>query len=139
MVVTGVAHAAAVARQLPALPPTTSLSSRRRATRAPAIGLAAGGDRGAGARPALMGSFAADQLVGRRAGVPGPAVRAAAAGAAEGKADGRSGSRRRGRRPGYGYLRCGAAGSTTATCARSRKFAEKPSAERAAAYLRSGR
>ena len=134
MVVTGVAHAAAVARQLPALPADNILVEPAPRDSCAAIGLAAAviAER---EPAALMGSFAADQLV---ADVPAfqAVVRAAAVGAAEGKlmTIGITPTRPE---TGYGYLRCGAAGSGDAR--EVEEFAEKPSAERAAAYLRSGR
>jgi len=134
MVVTGVAHAAAVARQLPALPADNILVEPAPRDSCAAIGLAAAviAER---EPAALMGSFAADQLV---ADVPAfqAAVRAAAVGAAEGKlmTIGITPTRPE---TGYGYLRCGAAGSGDVR--EVEECAENPSAERAAAYLRSGR
>ena len=136
MVVTGVAHAAAVARQLPALPADNILVEPAPRDSCAAIGLAAAviAERDP---TALMGSFAADQLVGD---VPAfqAAVRAATAGAAGGKlmTIGITPTRPE---TGYGYLRCGGADSTTGDVREVEEFAEKPSAERAAAYLRSGR
>jgi mannose-1-phosphate guanylyltransferase len=132
IVVTGVAHAAAVARQLPAVPADNILVEPAPRDSCAAIGLAAAviAER---EPTALMGSFAADQLV---ADVPAfqAAVRAATEGATAGKlmTIGITPTRPE---TGYGYLRCGGAlGSVKAV----QEFAEKPSAERAAAYLRSG-
>jgi mannose-1-phosphate guanylyltransferase len=134
MVVTGVAHAAAVARQLPAIPADNILVEPAPRDSCAAIGLAAAviSERDP---TAMMGSFAADQLV---ADVPAfqTAVRAAAAGAAAGRlmTIGITPTRPE---TGYGYLRCGDTvdGAVRAVA----EFAEKPSAERATAYLRSGR
>jgi len=134
MVVTGVAHAAAVARQLPGVPSENILVEPAPRDSCAAIGLAAAviSERDP---TAMMGSFAADQLV---ADVPAfrAAVRAAAAGAGEGRlmTIGITPTRPE---TGYGYLRCGGAGDGRVRDVE--EFAEKPSAERAAAYLRSGR
>jgi mannose-1-phosphate guanylyltransferase len=133
LVVTGVAHAAAVARQLPDLPPDNILVEPAPRDSCAAIGLAAAviSERDP---TAMMGSFAADQLVND---VPAfqAAVRAAVTGAAEGRlmTIGITPTRPE---TGYGYLRCGqvADGGVREV----EEFAEKPSAARAAAYLRAG-
>jgi mannose-1-phosphate guanylyltransferase len=135
MVVTGVAHAAAVARQLPSLPADNILVEPAPRDSCAAIGLAAAviAER---APSAVMGSFAADQLVGD---VPAfqAAVRAATVGAQAGRlmTIGITPTRPE---TGYGYLRCGGTGTGAAEVRDVEEFAEKPSAERAAAYLRSG-
>jgi mannose-1-phosphate guanylyltransferase len=131
-VVTGVAHAAAVARQLPGLPEQNVLVEPSPRDSCAAIGLAAAlifrRDP-----EAIMGSFAADHLV-RRPAVFHETILAAAEGA-----------RRRllmtvGITPthpetGYGYLRCGKASYGVVPVA---EFKEKPTTEVAVDYLRSG-
>src|SRR3954452_6305886 len=81
-VVTGVAHAAAVARQLPALPDDNILVEPSPRDSCAAIGLAAAviAQRDPSA---VMGSFAADHLIGDAPAYV-QAVRAAAAGAEQG-------------------------------------------------------
>jgi mannose-1-phosphate guanylyltransferase len=133
LVVTGVAHAAAVARQLPAIPSDNILVEPAPRDSCAAIGLAAAviAER---EPTAVMGSFAADQLV---PDVPAfqAAVRAAVSGAEAGKlmTIGITPTRPE---TGYGYLRCAGTGAGVRDV---EEFAEKPSIERAAAYLRSGR
>lgn len=133
MVVTGVAHAAAVARQLPDLPDDNILVEPAPRDSCAAIGLAAAiiAER---EPTALMGSFASDHLV---ADVPAfqSVVRAAAVGAQAGKlmTIGITPTRAE---TGYGYLKCG--GVTAGSQIRAvEEFAEKPDAERAEAYVRS--
>lgn len=133
MVVTGVAHAAAVARQLPDLPDDNILVEPAPRDSCAAIGLAAAiiAER---EPTALMGSFASDHLV---ADVPAfqSVVRAAAVGAQAGKlmTIGITPTRAE---TGYGYLKCG--GVTAGSQIRVvEEFAEKPDAERAEAYVRS--
>ena len=133
MVVTGVAHAAAVARQLPDLPDDNILVEPAPRDSCAAIGLAAAiiAER---APTALMGSFASDHLVADVAAFQS-VVRAAAVGAQAGKlmTIGITPTRAE---TGYGYLKCGAvtAGSQIRAV---EEFAEKPDAERAEAYVRS--
>ncbi len=133
MVVTGVAHAAAVARQLPALPDHNILVEPAPRDSCAAIGLAAAviAER---EPTALMGSFASDHLV---ADVPAfqSVVRAAAAGAESGKlmTIGITPTRAE---TGYGYLKCGATEGDSPVRA-VEEFAEKPDAARAEAYVRS--
>jgi len=134
MVVTGVAHAAAVARQLPDLPEDNILVEPAPRDSCAAIGLAAAviAER---EPAALMGSFASDHLV---ADVPAfqSVVRAAADGARAGKlmTIGITPTRAE---TGYGYLKCGAVASDGNPIRAVEEFAEKPDAERAEAYVRS--
>ncbi|GIJ69354.1 mannose-1-phosphate guanylyltransferase [Virgisporangium ochraceum] len=133
MVVTGVAHAAAVARQLPDLPESNILVEPAPRDSCAAIGLAAAviAER---EPTALMGSFASDHLV---ADVPAfqAVVRAAAEGARAGKlmTIGITPTRAE---TGYGYLKCGATDGDGPIRA-VEEFAEKPDAARAEAYVRS--
>ncbi|GAA0954142.1 mannose-1-phosphate guanylyltransferase [Virgisporangium aurantiacum] len=133
MVVTGVAHAAAVARQLPDLPDDNILVEPAPRDSCAAIGLAAAiiAER---EPTALMGSFASDHLVADVAAFQS-VVRAAAVGAQAGKlmTIGITPTRAE---TGYGYLKCGAvtAGSQIRAV---EEFAEKPDAERAESYVRS--
>jgi mannose-1-phosphate guanylyltransferase len=133
MVVTGVAHAAAVARQLPAVPEDNILVEPAPRDSCAAIGLAAAviAER---EPTALMGSFASDHLV---ADVPAfqAVVRAAAEGARAGKlmTIGITPTRAE---TGYGYLKCGAV-SPEGPIRAVEEFAEKPDAARAEAYVRS--
>lgn len=134
MVVTGTAHAAAVARQLPAVPADNILVEPTPRDSCAAIGLAAAiiAERDP---TALMGSFAADQLV-----VDVPAFQRAVRAAAEGARGGRLmtiGITPTRPETGYGYLRCG--GTVDGPIRDVEEFAEKPSHERAVAYLESGR
>jgi mannose-1-phosphate guanylyltransferase len=134
MVVTGVGHAAAVARQLPAVPTDNIVVEPSPRDSCAAIGLAAAiiAERDP---TAIMGSFAADQIVGDVRAFQ-TAVRAAIEGARAGKlmTIGISPTRPE---TGYGYLRCGEPieGPVRAV----EEFAEKPSYERAVQYLESGR
>jgi mannose-1-phosphate guanylyltransferase len=134
-VVTGVAHAAAVARQLPELPSDNILIEPSPRDSCAAIGLAAAIIARRDPQ-AVMGSFAADHLVddGDRFV---EVLRAAVDGARQGllmtvgitptRAD-----------TGYGYLQCGQplAGGPVR---RIEEFKEKPGPELAEAYYRSGR
>lgn len=135
MVVTGVAHAAAVARQLPDLPESNILVEPAPRDSCAAIGLAAAviAERDP---TALMGSFASDHLV---ADVPAfqAVIRAAAVGAEAGKlmTIGITPTRAE---TGYGYLKCGATDGDGPIRA-VEEFAEKPDAARAEAYVRSRR
>jgi mannose-1-phosphate guanylyltransferase len=132
-VVTGVAHAAAVARQLPALPEENLLVEPSPADSGPAIGLAAAiiAERDP---DAVMASFASDHLVRDQAAFVA-AIEAAAVGAAQGYLM-TVGIRPTHPETGYGYLRCGE--PLDGGIRRVEEFKEKPSAEVAAAYLASG-
>ncbi|HZN17923.1 MAG TPA: mannose-1-phosphate guanylyltransferase [Micromonosporaceae bacterium] len=134
-VVTGVAHAAAVARQLPDLPEDNILVEPAPRDSCAAIGLAAA----VIARrdpEAVMGSFAADHLVDdgdRFVDVLHQAV----AGAREGRLM-TVGITPTHPETGYGYLRCGApVGGGTARLVE--EFTEKPEADVARSYVDSGR
>lgn len=133
-VVTGVAHVAGVARQLPSLAEDNILVEPSPRDSCAAIGLAAAII--ANRQPdAVMGSFAADHLVGdcdRFVAV----VRDAVAGAERGllMTVGITPTRPE---TGYGYLQCG--DRVAGPVRRVEEFKEKPSAEVALAYLRSGR
>lgn len=132
-VVTGVAHAAAVARQLPALPEANLLVEPSPRDSCAAIGLAAA----VIARrdpDAIMGSFAADHLVRRPAAFEA-AIHTAVAGARRGLLM-TVGIQPSHPETGYGYLRRAAAGPDGV--ARVTEFKEKPTADVAADYLRSG-
>jgi mannose-1-phosphate guanylyltransferase len=134
IVVTGTAHAAAVARQLPAVPADNILVEPTPRDSCAAIGLAAAviAERDP---TALMGSFAADQLV-----ADVEAFRAAVRAAAEGARTGllmTIGITPTRPETGYGYLRCG--GTIDGPVRSVEEFAEKPSRERAVAYVDSGR
>ncbi len=133
-VVTGGTHAAAVARQLPALPAGQLLVEPAPRDSAPAIGLAAAliARRDPGA---VMGSFAADHLVRDR-----PAFQASVRAAAEAAQQGyltTIGIAPTGPETGYGYLRLGrpVAGGTAYLL---EEFKEKPSRAVAEAYLAGG-
>jgi mannose-1-phosphate guanylyltransferase len=133
-VVTGVAHAAAVARQLPTLPAENILVEPSPRDSCAAIGLAAA----VIARrdpDAIMGSFAVDHLVfddARFAAVVTQAVEAAESGLL--MTVGITPCRPE---TGYGYLRCGPLLSG-GPARRVEQFAEKPPYEVAKAYLDSG-
>jgi mannose-1-phosphate guanylyltransferase len=133
-VVTGVAHAAAVARQLPALPEGNVLVEPSPRDSCAAIGLAAA--LIARREPdAVMGAFAADHLIrdGERFV---QVLREAVAGAEQGllMTVGITPSHAE---TGYGYLQCGSllAGGPTR---RVEEFKEKPSGTVAQAYVDSG-
>jgi len=134
-VVTGVAHAAAVARQLPALPDANILVEPSPRDSCAAIGLAAA----VIARhdpEAVMGSFAADHLVR-----DGDAFTAAVRAAADGARDGllmTIGITPTHAETGYGYLRCGDAVGE-GPVSRVEAFTEKPPYEVAVSYVESGR
>jgi mannose-1-phosphate guanylyltransferase len=132
-VVTGAAHAAAVARQLPSLPAENLLVEPSPRDSCAAIGLAAA----VIARrdpEAIMGSFAADHLVRRPAEFLA-AVDAAQAGARRGLLM-TVGITPTHPETGYGYLQCG---TPTDGVVPVVEFKEKPSSDVAAEYLRSGR
>ena len=129
-VVTGTAHAAAVARQLPGVPEENILVEPSPRDSCAAIALAAAviAER---EPAAVMGAFAADHLVADPEAFTA-AVRAAEAGARAGRLM-TIGITPTHPESGYGYLQVGADGGTVV------EFKEKPSAQVAAAYLESGR
>jgi mannose-1-phosphate guanylyltransferase len=132
-VVTSAAHAAAVARQVPHLPAQNLLVEPSPRDSCAAIGLAAV----VIARrdpDAVMGSFAADHLVRQPASFRA-AIEAAIAGARRGLLM-TVGIKPTHPETGYGYLRWG--GCAADGIARVAEFKEKPTAEVAAEYLRSG-
>jgi mannose-1-phosphate guanylyltransferase len=133
-VVTGVAHAAAVARQLPNVPAENILVEPSPRDSCAAIGLAAAvivrRDP-----DAIMGSFAADHLVKDEAAFVG-AIQAAVDGARDGRLM-TVGITPTHPETGYGYLQCGGPNSDGVRTVV--EFKEKPSAEVAVSYLASGR
>ncbi|MGC9666798.1 mannose-1-phosphate guanylyltransferase [Planosporangium sp. 12N6] len=134
-VVTGVAHAAAVARQLPELPDANILVEPSPRDSCAAIGLAAA----VIARrdpTAVMGSFAADHLV-RDGESFTAAVRAAIDGARQGLLM-TVGITPTHPETGYGYLRCGEV-IGDGPVSRVAEFAEKPPYDVAVSYVESGR
>jgi mannose-1-phosphate guanylyltransferase len=134
-VVTGVAHAAAVARQLPSLPDANILVEPSPRDSCAAIGLAAAVIAMRDPQ-AVMGAFPADHLV-RDGDAFAAAVRAAADGAREGLLM-TIGITPTHPETGYGYLRCGeAVGDGPA--GKVEEFTEKPPLELAVSYVESGR
>jgi mannose-1-phosphate guanylyltransferase len=134
-VVTGVAHAAAVARQLPSLPDDNILVEPSPRDSCAAIGLAAAVISTVDHR-AVMGSFAADHLVADQAGFV-DAVSAAVEGARTGllMTVGITPVRPE---TGYGYLRTGSpVGSGPIRAVE--EFTEKPVYDLAVSYVDSGR
>jgi len=134
-VVTGAAHAAAVARQLPELPEANLLVEPSPRDSCAAIGLAAAviARRDPGA---IMGSFAADHLV-RDESAFVAAILAAAAGARDGRLM-TVGITPTHPESGYGYLQCGepiGSGPARAVV----EFKEKPPHDVAVSYMSSGR
>jgi mannose-1-phosphate guanylyltransferase len=132
-VVTGAAHAAAVARQLPGLPEENLLIEPSPRDSCAAIGLAAAVIAQRDPQ-AIMGSFAADHLV-RDPRAFGRAIEAAVAGARRGLLM-TVGITPTHPETGYGYLRFGA--PDEGGVLRVEEFKEKPDADLAAEYLRSG-
>ncbi len=134
-VVTGAAHAAAVARQVPELPENNLLIEPSPRDSCAAIGLAAAvivrRDP-----DAIMGSFAADHLI-RDEGAFVEVIRAAVRGAREGRLM-TVGITPTHPETGYGYLRCADDGDASGVRAVF-EFKEKPSYEVAVDYLASGR
>src|SRR5436305_3896236 len=134
-VVTGVAHAAAVARQLPELPVENVVVEPSPRDSCAAIGLAAAiiAQRD---QQGVMGSFAADHLVSHPDRFV-EVVRQAAEGARQGHLM-TVGITPTHAETGYGYLECGEeiAGSPIRPVL---KFTEKPSYEVASSYLAPGR
>lgn len=137
LVVTGTAHAGAVAGQLPGLPPGNLLTEPSPRDSAAAIGLAAAvvERRSPGA---VIGSFAADHVV-RDEPAFGAAVREAVAAAREGWIV-TIGIEPSHPSTGFGYLRAGeplaVAGAPSARGVE--RFVEKPDAATAAGYLAAG-
>jgi mannose-1-phosphate guanylyltransferase len=131
-VVTGVAHAAAVARQLPELPEANILVEPSPRDSCAAIGLAAAviERRSPGA---VMGSFAADHLI-RRTDVFADVVRDAVAGARRGLLM-TVGITPTHPETGYGYLHCGEV--IEGRIRRVLEFKEKPSRAVAEEYVAS--
>jgi mannose-1-phosphate guanylyltransferase len=133
-VVTGVAHAAAVARQLPGVPEENILvePSPRDSCAAIALASAVIARRDA---DAVMGSFAADHLIADDARFVS-VVRDAVAGAKNGllMTVGISPTRPE---TGYGYLQCG--GAIDGPIRKVEQFKEKPAYDVARAYVESGR
>ena len=134
-VVTGAAHAAAVARQLPNLPEENLLIEPAPRDSCAAIGLAAAVISRRDPQ-AIMGSFAADHLV-QDTDAFVETIRTAMVGAAEGRLM-TVGIRPTHPETGYGYLECGGA-LTVGEIHEVTTFKEKPSADVARAYLESGR
>jgi mannose-1-phosphate guanylyltransferase len=135
LVVTGASHAAAVARQLSALPEENILvePSARDSCAAVALAAAVIAER---APDAIMGAFPADHLVADQARFLA-CVGAAVAGAQDGllMTVGITPTRPE---TGYGYLQCGDAVGA-GPVRRVEEFKEKPAADVAAGYLTSGR
>ena len=132
-VVTGTAHAAAVARQLPDLPQENLLVEPAPRDSCAAIGLAA--VLIARRDPtAMMGSFPADHMV-RRPEAFHEAIRAAISGAQDGRLM-TVGITPTGPETGFGYLQCGPSDNGVMAVA---EFKEKPNHEVAVEYLRTGR
>ncbi len=133
-VVTGAAHEAAVASQLPQVPADNLLVEPSPRDSCPAIGLAAAviAERDP---TAVMGSFAADHLV-RDTEAFVAAVRAAAEGAAAGRLM-TLGITPTHPETGYGYLRCGPPGAD-GRIRPVEEFTEKPAYDRAVSYVESG-
>jgi mannose-1-phosphate guanylyltransferase len=141
-VVTGASHAAAVARQLPGLPEENLLVEPSPRDSCAAIGLAAA--LIARRDPdAIMGSFAADHLV-RQPVAFHDAIRAAVAGAERGLLM-TVGITPTHPETGYGYLLCGASPADPAAPPMAgglvpvAEFKEKPTADVAVEYVKSGR
>jgi mannose-1-phosphate guanylyltransferase len=134
LVVTGTAHVTAVARQLAGLPEENILVEPSPRDSCAAIGLAAAVI--ARREPqALMGAFAADHLIRDAAGWAAT-VRQAATGAEQGLLM-TVGIKPTRPETGYGYLECGAP-LGSGPLRRVAEFKEKPAADVAEAYLRSG-
>jgi mannose-1-phosphate guanylyltransferase len=132
-VVTGTAHAAAVARQLSAVPDANILVEPAPRDSCAAAGLAAAviAERDP---DAIMGVFAADHLIGDQRGFEA-AVRQATAAAAEGYLA-TIGIQATRPETGFGYLK--AAGTVADGVRLVAEFKEKPPPDLAAAYVASG-
>ncbi|WP_172120266.1 mannose-1-phosphate guanylyltransferase [Actinomyces faecalis] len=137
-VVTGVAHLDAVAAQLPQVPATNLLAEPSPRDSMAAIGLAAAVIASRHGRDALVGSFAADQVIADEAAFTG-AVRQAAVLAQEGWVV-TIGIEATGPSTAFGYIHAGepieVAGAPEGR--RVLGFTEKPDAATAARYLASG-
>jgi mannose-1-phosphate guanylyltransferase len=133
LIVTGVAHAAAVARQLPEVPEANIIVEPSPRDSCAAIGLAASIIARRDPK-AIMGSFAADHLVRDEARLT-EVLKQAVAGAERGLLM-TIGIKPTHPETGYGYLECGEAISETARMVV--RFKEKPSAEVATEYVASG-
>ena len=134
MIVTGERHRAAVAAQLPGLPPENILAEPSPRDSCAAIGLAAAviARRDPGA---IMGSFAADHLV-RDLDRFTRAVRAAVAGAEQGWLM-TIGMKPTHPETGYGYVQCGEP-VNGGPVRRVRRFKEKPTRQLAEEFVASG-
>ncbi|PRY60125.1 mannose-1-phosphate guanylyltransferase [Knoellia remsis] len=135
VVVTGAGHAAAVREQLPRLGDAQVLAEPSPRDSMAAIGLAAAVVE-ARDPEAIIGSFAADHVI-----PDGDAFRACVAEAVEVARGGRVvtiGIEPTHPSTGFGYIQMGAPIAGVATARRVRQFVEKPSAERASAYLATG-
>ena len=137
-VVTGAAHLAAVADQLPGLPRENLLAEPAPRDSMAAIGLAAAVIAARHGRGAIVGSFAADHAIADEAAFVG-AVRQAAALAGAGWVA-TIGVEATGPSTAFGYIHCGGpAGVAGAPDGRRvLAFTEKPDAATAAAYLATG-
>ena len=137
-VVTGAAHLAAVADQLPGLPRENLLAEPAPRDSMAAIGLAAAVIAARHGRGAIVGSFAADHAIADEAAFVG-AVRQAAALAGAGWVA-TIGIEASGPSTAFGYIHCGGpAGVAGAPDGRRvLAFTEKPDAATAAAYLAAG-
>lgn len=137
-IVTGVAHVAAVADQLPELPRDSILAEPLPRDSMAAIALAAGVIAARHGRDAVVGSFAADHTVADETAFIG-AVRQAAVLAREGWVV-TIGIEATGSSTAFGYIHCGesldAPGAPDGR--RVLGFTEKPDAATAAAYLATG-
>lgn len=134
LVVTGVAHAAAVARQLPDLPEANIIVEPSQRDSCAAIGLAAAIIARRDPR-AVMGSFAADHLV-RDSDRLTVVLEQAVAGARRGLLM-TVGITPAHPETGYGYLECGE--EISPGMRQVVRFKEKPNAEVASQYVASGR
>ncbi len=133
LVVTGTAHAAAVARQLPDLPESNIIVEPSPRDSCAAIGLAAALIARRDPQ-AIMGSFASDHLVRHSARLT-EVLAQAVAGAQRGLLM-TIGIVPTHPETGYGYLQCGE--TIDGPIQRVAQFKEKPSAEVAAVYVNSG-
>ena len=137
-IVTGVAHVAAVADQLPELPRDSILAEPLPRDSMAAIALAAGVIAARHGRDAVVGSFAADHTVADETAFIG-AVRQAAALAREGWVV-TIGIEATGPSTAFGYIHCGESLDVPGAPDGRRVlgFTEKPDAATAAAYLATG-
>lgn len=137
-VVTGAAHLAAVADQLPGLPRENLLAEPAPRDSMAAIGLAAAVIAARHGREAIVGSFAADHVIADEAAFVG-AVRQAAALAGAGWVA-TIGVEATGPSTAFGYIHCGGPADVAGAPDGRRvlAFTEKPDAATAAAYLAAG-